>query len=97
MSKHITIFYLIYICSKEYEHKIQVVIEEKDKEIHAMQKKFKDLNEENTVRNHHKIHIRIYIERNREKMSRNASTQSTRYIYISFDNFFRKIKTKLQN
>ncbi|CXI76479.1 conserved Plasmodium protein, unknown function [Plasmodium berghei] len=33
---------------KEYEHKIQVVIEEKDKEIHAMQKKFKDLNEENT-------------------------------------------------
>ncbi|EAA15517.1 hypothetical protein [Plasmodium yoelii yoelii] len=33
---------------KEYEHKIQAVIEEKDKEIHAMQKKFKDLNEENT-------------------------------------------------
>ncbi|CAD2098340.1 conserved Plasmodium protein, unknown function [Plasmodium vinckei brucechwatti] len=32
---------------KEYEHKIQAVIEEKDKEIHAIQKKFKDLNEEN--------------------------------------------------
>ncbi|CAD2109540.1 conserved Plasmodium protein, unknown function [Plasmodium vinckei petteri] len=32
---------------KEYEHKIQAVIEEKDKEIHAIQKKFKDLTEEN--------------------------------------------------
>ncbi|ETB62181.1 hypothetical protein, variant 1 [Plasmodium yoelii 17X] len=82
---------------KEYEHKIQAVIEEKDKEIHAMQKKFKDLNEENTVRNHHKIHICIYIEGNIKKMSPNASIQSIRHIYISFDIFFRKIKTKLQN